>query len=447
MPYRHSGLPEDLILPEFCGKIDSMTSVRIAYGKGGLTVQVPEHNLRGVLSMRDAVPLENPAGDLPKLLEHPIGSRALAELAGGAGSACVAICDITRPVPNRLLLPPVLDTLRRSGIAQENILILVATGLHRESTPEELSLMLGESILGEYRVSSHNARNAHEHAFLGVTASDTPVFIDRRYCGADLKITTGFIEPHLMAGFSGGRKLVAPGLAGEETIKALHSPRFLENPRCAEGSITDNPLHMELLEIARRAGHDFLVNVSLDESHAVTGIFAGDPLAAHADGVEKVRSSVRARLDEPADIVITSAAGYPLDLTFYQAVKGMTAALPAVRKHGVLIIAAECAEGLGSREFTEMAARYSSAETFLRDIARNPVTIDQWQLEECAKAVRQAEVVLVSPVIARRYGGRLFVRVMETAEEALEFAFSRVGRDASVAVIPKGPYTLVEVGN
>ncbi len=178
---------------------------------------------------------------------------------------------------------------------------------------------------------------------------DARVHVDRRYWEADIKITTGFIEPHLMAGFSGGRKLIAPGCAGEMTIKALHSPLFLEDPRCREGCIEGNPLHQELLEIAGMAGHDFIVNVSLNAARRITGLFAGDPLAAHAAGVEFVRKSVRATIPAPADIVVTTSAGYPLDLTFYQAVKGMTAAMPVVRKGGLLIIAAECAEGLGQR--------------------------------------------------------------------------------------------------
>jgi nickel-dependent lactate racemase len=262
---------------------------------------------------------------------------------------------------------------------------------------------------------------------------------------ADLKITTGFIEPHLMAGFSGGRKMIAPGCAGELTIKALHSPQFLEDPECREGSIDKNPLHRELLEIAAMAGHDFIVNVALDEKHRVTGTFAGDPLQAHADGVRFVRSAVRATVPQPADIVITTSAGYPLDLTYYQAVKGMTAALPIVREGGMLVLAAECAEGLGSPEFTAMATKFSSQKEFVDTIMSNPVVIDQWQLEECAKAARKAEVVLVSPRVAREFGKRLFVQTSASIDEALARGFWKFGKDATVAVIPKGPYTLVDV--
>jgi nickel-dependent lactate racemase len=262
---------------------------------------------------------------------------------------------------------------------------------------------------------------------------------------ADLKITTGFIEPHLMAGFSGGRKLIAPGCAGEETIRALHSPSFIEHPECREGVLDGNPLHDELLAIERLAGHDFIVNVTLDPAHLVTGIFAGDPIHAHRRGVDHARRAVRSTLSAPADIVVTTSAGYPLDLTLYQAVKGITAALPVVKRGGTLILAAECAEGLGGSEFTAMATAFPSADGFLAALQTRPVVIDQWQLEECAKAARYADVILVSPTVAAHYGDRLFIQSVATAEEALRIAFDRQGPDAQVAVIPKGPYTLVEL--
>jgi nickel-dependent lactate racemase len=305
--------------------------------------------------------------------------------------------------------------------------------------------MVGERILGDYRVIDHHARVPEEQQYRGVTSRNTPVYIDREYCESDLKLTTGFIEPHLMAGFSGGRKLVAPGCAGELTIKALHSPLFLENPACCEGSIDNNPLHHELLEIARKAGHDFIVNVSLDVNGAITGMFAGDPEIAHAKGIDFVRESVKAIAPRQADIVITTSAGYPLDLTYYQSVKGITAALPVVKRGGMLIVAAKCEEGLGSPEFTSMATAYRTVDAFVGTITANPVIIDQWQLEECAKAARQADVVLVSPNVAARFGHDLFIRTASSVEEALEDGFRKFGPDASISVIPKGPYTLVGV--
>jgi nickel-dependent lactate racemase len=419
--------------------------IRIAYGKRGLDIEVPERNLVKVLSMEQAAPLEQPELILARALEAPIASPPLKKFALGAKTACIVICDITRPVPNTLVLSPVLDALQKQGIRIEDITILIATGLHRPSSEQELVHLVGKEIREQYRVVDHHARVKEEHRFLGSTRRNTPVWIDRRYCDADLKITTGFIEPHLMAGFSGGRKMVAPGCAGEETIKVLHSPAFLEDSRCSEGTLDGNPLHDELLEIARMAGHDFIVNVALDEKARVTGIFAGNPERAHEVGVEHVRKAVRSTLKSPADIVITTAAGYPLDLTYYQAIKGMTAALPAVRPGGTLILAAECAEGLGSEEFGRMVTSFSSVEAFREWILSNPVIIDQWQLEECAKAVLHAEVVLVAGGIAKKDSDRLFVATAPSVENALEQALEKHGKEARVAVIPKGPYTLVQM--
>ncbi|MEX2090006.1 MAG: nickel-dependent lactate racemase [Bacteroidota bacterium] len=419
--------------------------IHLAYGKNGLEIEVPEKNLVKVMSMEGASPLPDPETAVQASLEQPIDCPPLREFARKSSSACIVICDITRPVPNKLLLAPILEILEHEGLQKSNITILIATGLHRPSSHEERLHMVGEAIVAQYRIVDHHARVRDEHTHLGLTANRTPVFIDTRYCEAELKITVGFIEPHLMAGFSGGRKMVAPGCAGEETIKALHSPLFLEDPHCREGSIERNPLHRELLQIARMAGHDFIVNVSLDAAGAVTGVFSGHPEHAHARGVEFVRETVRATIPSPVDVVVTTSAGFPLDLTYYQAVKGMTAALPILKKGGMLILAAECAEGLGGEEFSTMAKQFDSADHFRDWILSNPVAVDQWQLEECAKAARHADVVLVSGGVQDEERKHLFVHSANSVEEALERAFERFGPDTSVAVVPKGPYTLVEI--
>lgn len=419
--------------------------IHLAYGKQGLDIEVPEKNLAKVLTLGTTTPLAHPEENIEQSLLTPIGSPPLSELAGNAGSVCIAVCDITRPVPNKQLLPPMLRILEEGGVAQEKITILIATGLHRPSTSAEKDLMLGREIVSRYRVVDHQASVREEQAYLGVTKKNTPVFIDKRYVDADLKLTVGFIEPHLMAGFSGGRKLIAPGNAGEETIKVLHSPRFLDDPLCREGSIEHNPLHHELLEIAQMAGHDFMIDVSLDAGKNITGVFAGDPLQAHAAGVEAVRGFVRATIPKAADIVITTSAGFPLDLTYYQAIKGMTAALPVLRKGGMLILVAECAEGLGGEQFTTMATRFRTAQEFDDWIHSNPVAIDQWQLQECAKAARMADVIVVASGIEDSQKDKLFVQSASTVEKAIERGLEKFGQEATIAVIPKGPYTLVEV--
>ncbi|MBI3788995.1 MAG: nickel-dependent lactate racemase [Ignavibacteriales bacterium] len=419
--------------------------IHIAYGKSGLEIDVPDKNLVKVMTMSGSTPLPHPEITLANALDAPIASAPLKKIAIGKRTACVVICDITRDIPNPLILKPVLAHLEGAGIPQDRVTVLIGTGLHRPSTEEELIHLVGRDIHDQYRVVDHHARIEEEHTFLGTTERGTPVWIDKHYCEADLKITIASIEPHLMAGFSGGRKMIAPACAGVETIKALHSPAFLEDPRCREGCIEGNPLHEEMLTIAKMAGHDFIVNVALDEKGKMTGVFAGHPERAHEAGVEHVRKTIHSALKDPADIVITTAAGYPLDMTYYQAIKGMTAALPIVKPGGTLILAAECSEGLGNAEFKRMATSFTSPASFREWILSNPVLIDQWQLEECAKAALCAEVVLVSKGIPEADRDHLFVGTAATVEEALGKALQKHGEQAKVAVIPKGPYTLVHI--
>src|SRR5205823_8923612 len=210
---------------------------------------------------RSAEPLPDWQGALEAALDHPIDAPPLSEMARGKRSAAISVCDITRPAPNRKTLPPILRRLEAAGIPRANIAILIATGLHRAATESEIREICGEEIAAAYPVWNHDARDLSSHRPLGSTHSGTPVYIDERFMASDLHITLGFIEPHLMLGFSGARKLIAPGLAAQETIKVLHSPRFMRDARTSEGSIEDNPLHRELLEIARMARHDFVLDV------------------------------------------------------------------------------------------------------------------------------------------------------------------------------------------
>src|SRR5512133_500689 len=243
--------------------------IDLAFGKTGLPVDLPEGFRYRVLEARSATPLDNPARALETALDAPEGKPPLLELARGKRSAASSVGDITRPAPNSQVLPPVLARLERAGIPRENITILIATGLHRPATAAEIREICGEEIAATGRVVKHAARDLASHRHLGATASGTQVYVDERFVAADLHITLGFIEPHLMLGYSGARKLIAPGLAAQETIKVLHSPKFMRDARAVEGSIEDNPLHRELLEIARMARHDFVLDVALTRDREI----------------------------------------------------------------------------------------------------------------------------------------------------------------------------------
>lgn len=308
--------------------------IRFAFGQHGLDLTLPGGPHYEVIESRSASPLPNVAAALELALNHPIGSPPLSALAAGKKTAAISVCDITRPAPNWLTLPPLLRRLHAAGIPVDAVTILIATGLHREATPSEINAILGPEIAAKYRVVNHDARALHQHRWLGTTGRGIPVYIDERFMAAELHITLGFIEQHLMLGFSGGRKLVAPGLAAQETIKVIHSPLFMREPLATEGSVSGNPLHAQLLEIARMAGHHFMLDVTLTQSREVSGIFAGDPVEAHAAGVQFLRTTSLEKLSGLADAVITSAAGHPLDLTLYQTIKGLTAAQHIVKPGG-----------------------------------------------------------------------------------------------------------------
>ncbi len=413
------------------------------YGRDGLAVEIPDANLAAVLTLQPHEPLPDPVAAVERALATPIGSRPLAELARGKRNACVVISDITRPVPNRVLLPPILRTLERAGIRPQAITILIATGTHRPNDGAELVELVGPEIARDYRVENHAAVDPASHVDLGLSPRGVPIQVDRRYVEAELKVTTALIEPHFMAGFSGGRKSVCPGLCSLESVKVWHGPHFIGHERAESGVLEGNPVHEEALRIARRVGIDFICEVTLDRERRITGVFAGDLEQAWLAGVRQAERVARAAIDPPADVVVTTAAGHPLDLTYYQAVKGMVGALPAVKEGGTVILAARCAEGIGSRQFRESLLESEDVEAFVARTYRPGFFVpDQWEVHELAKALRHAEVCCFSEGIDADTLRRCHVTPVPSVEAGLQTALRRHGPNARVAVIPQGPYVI-----
>tara|TARA_B100001115_G_scaffold185075_1_gene191315 strand:+ start:1265 stop:2542 length:1278 start_codon:yes stop_codon:yes gene_type:complete len=415
--------------------------VTMDYGRDGLEVEIPDH--AHVLQMVGAPALSDLNYELEVALAHPISSPALREIARGRSNACIVIADITRPVPNTTILPPMLRILEEEGIAREDITILIGTGLHRPNEGEELVALVGEEIARSYRIVNHKARERDTLTYLGDTSCGAPIWIDTLYVESDLKIATSLIEPHLMAGYSGGRKAICPGLMGVDTMRVLHGPQLLSHASAAEGIIEGNPFHRQALEVAQRVGVDFTLNVAMNERREVTGIFAGDLEKAHAEGVSFVQRQNGATLLEPVDMVVTSSAGLPLDLTFYQAVKGLTAALPIVEKGGTVLIVARCDEGIGGPEFTDLLLSTPSVEEFAQRL-EDPdfFVIDQWQLQELCKVLRKANVMMYSEGIQDQHRDNVLVEMVPSVEDAIARVLNERGADARIAVIPKGPYVL-----
>ena len=420
--------------------------VGLKYGRGFLNVDVPDKNLAGVLTIHQGDPLQYPETAVREALESPINSPPLTRLVEGRSSACIIISDITRPVPNQVILPPILQTLEQQGIPREKIVILIATGIHRPSTREEMEEMIGLDITNNYRIVNHLSGEPETHKYLGLTRNGTPVHIDKTYLESDVKIATGLIEPHLMAGYSGGRKAICPGIASVETMKVMHGPQILEHPKASVGVLNGNPFHIEATEIARMAGVDFNLNVAIDNERQITGVFAGELVESHKAGCEFVEKRVTATLPHPADLVIVSSAGYPLDTTFYQAIKGLLTAAEVVKPNGSIVLVAECSQGIGSKPFTDLILETQNLNQFVQDIYQpENFVVDQWQLEELAKVARKADIYFYTEGIPYEQQQRLFVQPLWHLKEGIGKALTKHGGGAQIAVIPEGPYVLAKV--
>ena len=435
--------------------------VEVAFGREGLELELPVGPRYEVLRAQAAGALgANGSAEvraaIEAALDRPVAGPGLETLARGRRTAAISVCDITRPAPNALTLPPLLERLHRAGMRAEDVTLCIATGLHRPATEAELRVILGaevfgqcwfgaEPVAGRYRVVNHEAKDRAAHRAVGETRSGTPVLVEEAFCAAELHLTLGFIEQHLMLGFSGGRKLIAPGLAAQETIKVIHSPRWMREQRATEGSYEDNPLHAELLEIAGMVRHDFLLDVTLTREREISGVFAGEPVAAHAAGVRFLRASSLVELAEPVDAVITTAAGWPLDLTFYQTIKGVTAVEHILRPGGRILVVSACAEGAGSPEFCRKLASYGGDQAFLDDLRQTPVEVDQWQLEKLALVGLKHEVLFHIPGLRAGEMGALGARHFERAGDALAALVRGLPAGARVAVVPEGPYVFARV--
>ena len=420
--------------------------VKMRYGTGTLPIEIPDKNVVKVLEISDSIPLPDEDGAVREAIAHPIASSPLAEIARGRKSACIVISDITRPVPNKVILPPMLETLEASGIPRDHITILIATGIHRPNNAEELEIMVGRDIMKHYRIVNHFSQKLETHTYLGRTENGTPVHIDKTYLEADLKVITGLIEPHLMAGYSGGRKAICPGIASIETMKVMHGPELMEHPKSSVGILEGNPFHIEATEIALMAGADFNLNVAIDKARRIIGVFAGDMVESHLIGSGFVEKQAKVTLPAPADAVVVSSAGYPLDTTFYQAVKGLLTAVEIVKQGGSILLVAACSEGIGSKPFTDLIFKTDDLTAFVQGLY-NPANfiIDQWQLEELAKVARKADIYFYTDGIPYHQRTKLFVHPLQNPQEGIEEFLERYGENAQIAVIPEGPYVLAQL--
>ena len=419
--------------------------IKLDYGEGKLEVSIDDNNLLEVLENEPVEPLSNIKNKLLEGYRSPISSSSLADLISGKKKICIVISDSTRAVPTGTILGTLLPEIESYGIDKDSVTILVATGLHRPNTTEELIKMIGKEVVDNYRIVNHDARNRESCDYIGKTDRGTPVIIDKIYVESDFKILTGLIEPHFMAGFSGGRKAVCPGISYMDMFKHFHGPVIIESPNVTNAVLKGNPFHEESLEIAKMAGVDFIVNVTINKNKQITGIFCGDLEDAFYEGAGFCKGSSTFEIEKQADIVLTSGGGYPLDCNLYQSVKGMVGAMPAVKDGGMIIIAAKCTEEIGSEEFVKLLLSEDDLGKFMEKI-NDPefFTIDQWELEELVKARRKADIYLYSDCLSScnyNIPSSSLIQV-DSIDKAISAGLEKYGPNAKISVIPEGPYTI-----
>ncbi|MBI5016084.1 MAG: nickel-dependent lactate racemase [Deltaproteobacteria bacterium] len=419
--------------------------VTLKYGHTGLVVEFPETpGFLGVLAPSEPPPLADPPADVARSLADPIRSASLADIARGRRSACVVVSDVTRPVPNPLLLAPILRTLGEAGVPRDETLILVATGIHRPSTPEEVVRLVGPDVAREYRVLDHLSKNRGDMVEVGKIGGQVPALVNRNYLEADLKILTGFIEPHLWAGYSGGRKSILPGISSIDTLQHMHGPEMVAHPRCKYGVLEGNPFHEAGLAIMALTGADFLVNVTLDTKKRVTGVFSGHPVEAHLEGCGFLSGHCVRELDRPLDFLVTTNAGAPLDCNLYQTVKGISGAAPAVKLGGDILIASACFEGVGSPEFQAVLDRVDSPRAFLNRILQKEFFIpDQWCAQEIYQNLLERTVWIYSDGFSAEELRRYHFHPVSDVESGLRALLAKHGPEARWAVVPDGPMLIL----
>jgi len=410
-------------------------------GKKTISLELPE--TVQLIENKPIEPLADPESAVRDALLRPIGTPPLKDIAQGRKNACVVISDITRPVPNKIILPPLLQTLVESGIDAENITILIATGMHRPNLGDELESMVGKEIMDNYKIVNHYCQKADEYREIA-RIEEAPIEVNTHYLDADLKILTGLIEPHFYAGFSGSRKSILPGISSFGTMKFMHSFKVIDQLQQANCRLENNIFDQYAMKVAEIAGVDFILNVVINQERQLAGVFAGHYNLAHRAGCELVSNHAVAMLEEDVDLVITSAGGYPLDATFYQVSKCLIAARDILKKNGTILVTCGCEEGLGSEEFcTIMRSNPSPADFNNHHGNPDNFVIDQWCAQNIYQALAHAgKIFIYSPGLSLedvdRFKGIKILDCQKTVNDLLK-------NHEKVAVIPDGPYVVGKI--
>jgi lactate racemase len=424
-----------------------MVDVKLAYGKTGLNVRLPDDLRVDVVRPRHIEAPADQAGAVRHALRHPLGCRSLREYVRPSDTVGIVCNDITRPTPYQTILPVLLREL--DHVPEEAITLLIATGTHRPNSVDELRMMLGEEVVDRFRIVQNDANDRDLHALVGTTTSGNDVWIHKEYLRCDVRILTGFIEPHFFAGFSGGGKACMPGLTRLETVLRNHSVRHIDHPKATWGVTHGNPIWEEIREAAIMAKLSLLLNVTLNREKQITAVFAGDLDQAHEQGCVFVREHAMAPVKAPYDIVITSNSGYPLDMNLYQSVKGMSAAAQIVKKGGAIILAADCWDGIPDHGLYKKLLSEAGSPAFLLEKMRAGQCgcQDAWQAHLHAAICQKAEVHLFSRNLTDEQIERAMLRPCRDIPRTVDRLLASYGRDASICVLPEGPQTIPYVSD
>ena len=419
--------------------------VKLLYGKNGIKLNIQDDWNANIIRKPLMPILDDISCEVNKALNNPINSLSIDKISSKGKSVCILVCDITRPVPNKLFLKKIILKFINAGISADNILIIIATGLHRPASKDEITEIIGSSwVLKNIKIENHFARDDSMHKNIGTTKQGNIVKLDKRFVDADIKIVTGLVEPHFMAGYSGGRKVIAPGIAHADTITTFHSARYMENPNATSCNLINNPLHEDQLEIVNMIGHIYAINCVIDEERNLSYINFGEIISSHMKAVNFVSSFAKVKCNNSFNTVVTTAAGSPLDGTFYQTVKGMVTPLEILKKGGDLIITSECSEGLGSEEFIESQKKLLEIgpNKFLENILKKDfAAIDEWQTEMEIKSLIKGNIFLFSEGLSEKDKLYTGVNIINNIAKTIDESIKRHNNN-NIAIIPEGPYVI-----
>jgi len=415
-----------------------MVDVWLPYGKTEVCARIPTRNYLGSIEPKERLGVADPKAEIERALNEPIGTKKLREIAKAGDKVAIVVDDATRATPSYLMVPLLLDELNRAGVKDEDVTVIFGCGSHRAVKPEEMEKLVGEEILKRVKTISHDYKSG-DQVFLGKTSFGTKVYVNKGFAEANVKVLTGDVELHYYAGYGGGRKSVLPAVSSAETIQRNHA--MLLHPKAKTGVLDGNPVHEDMVEAAKLAKVDFILNIVTNSKRELVQAFAGDLEKAFYEGVRLVDEMYKVPIERRADIIVASSGGYPYDIDLFQAYKGIDNALDAIKRGGVIVLVAECPEGHGNEVFYEWMTKFNDLKQMEKEIKKSFI-LGGHKAYYLTIALQKVKIILVS-IMPDYYAVNTFrLRTARALNDALRDAFDIAGKNAKVWAIPHGNITL-----